>query len=120
MNKNTVICAVLACVSVVMIAGCQSQPVPADVTEQETDIPELAVPYSRGPTSPPSVKGPTSAPPGGTDAEVAPAVNDEQPQAVTETEDITITLPTGLPSGAPTSPPGTPVESEDAAAEISG
>lgn len=79
------------------LAGCQSQPAD-DVSPTETDLPELAVPYTRGPTSPPSVKGPTSAPPGGTEAAEVTQIEMVEPQAVTETEDITITMPSEMPS----------------------
>ncbi len=88
------------------LAGCQSQPAD-DVSDTETDLPELAVPYTRGPSSPPSVKGPTSAPPGVTEAADVPQVETVTPQAVTETQDITITLPPGVPSTTtPTEAPG--------------
>lgn len=88
------------------LAGCQSQPV-EDMSETEPDLPELAVPYTRGPSSPPSVKGPASAPPGGIEAAEVPQVETVAPQAVTETEEITITMPSGEPSTtAPTAAPG--------------
>lgn len=88
------------------LTGCQSQPA-TDVSQTEADLPELAVPYTRGPSSPPSVKGPTSAPPGGTEAVEVPQIEMVAPQAVTETEDVTITMPSGAPSTtAPTVAPG--------------
>ena len=76
---------VLLLVAVVFgFIGCQAEPVePEAVVEYEPTVP---VPFSRGPSGPPSVKGPTAPPPG-------MELVDESPQAITETEDVRITLP---------------------------
>jgi hypothetical protein len=76
---------VLLLVAVVFgFIGCQAEPV--ETEEVEEYVPTVPTPFSRGPSGPPSVKGPTSPPPG-------TELTDETPQAVTETEDVRITLP---------------------------
>ena len=92
---------VLLCAVFVMtgLAGCQTQSVD-ESSETQTDFPELAVPFTRGPSSPPSVVGPTSAPPGGADIPPVEMVTD-LPQALTETEDISISIPPQVPSSTP-------------------
>lgn len=87
-RKQRVYLSLLVLASTLVLWGCQSEgPV---LKEQGPDPnasnPDLAVPYSRGPTSPPSVKGPTTPPPSGDGLE-------EIPQAVTEVDEIKITLP---------------------------
>lgn len=64
-----------------VVAGCQSAP----QQQVQTQEPQLPTPFSNGPTTPPGVKGPTTAPPGS---------KSYSQQAVSETESIRYTLPT--------------------------
>ena len=79
--------ALLGLLTLGLVTGCQSDDDGNGTVSDTEEIQDLSVPYSRGPTSPPSVKGPTSPPPSFSEGEA--------PQAVTEFEDIKITLPTG-------------------------
>lgn len=63
-----------------LMAGCQSQQPQTSGTQQQL-VP--LVPYSKGPDTPPQVKGPSGPPPG-----------DQTPQAITEKETVKYTLPT--------------------------
>jgi len=69
--------------SVLALYGCQKSSTPAPIKNQPT---EVNVPYSKGPSGPPNVKGPTAPPPNS-------AINQNQPQAVTNNENIKLTLP---------------------------
>ncbi len=73
---------VMVCLSL-FLTGCQSGTPIEQPTQQ---VPE--VPFSQGPTSPPSVKGPSEAVPN------VPPADHDQPQAITEKETIRYTLPT--------------------------
>lgn len=81
--KNIVLVVVLS--FSMMLVGCQATVQPTEKTENtntENNDGELGVPFSNGPTNPPNVKGPSNPPP-----------TDETPQAVTQKEDIRLTLP---------------------------
>lgn len=70
-----------------MLAGCQAAEEKPTNTNQNTENnngedERLGVPFSNGPTNPPDVKGPSNPPPA-----------EETPQAVTQKEDIRLTLP---------------------------
>jgi len=85
---------VLLLVIVVLLTACQTDVVERQ-EEKNVETPDVGemVPFSRGPSSPPSVKGPT-ADPGATDAPVINVGSDgDTPESVTEVEDIKITLP---------------------------
>lgn len=85
----------LTCALVAMIfTACQSSPVDNSVESEPavTDNMDPNQPFSRGPTAPPDMKGPTGPPPGAELTEIDP---DNPPQAITEVEDITITMPDG-------------------------
>jgi len=61
---------------VLLVSGCQAEELaPADVEEPVRLVPE--VPSTKGPTTAPGVKGPSSPP----------------PQSITETETVRFTLP---------------------------
>jgi hypothetical protein len=68
------------------LMGCQTAvenaPNSNQNTENKTEDERLGVPFSNGPTNPPDVKGPSNPPPA-----------EESPQAVTQKEDIRLTLP---------------------------
>ena len=67
-----------------MLMGCQN--VPETVNPQATPQSTPGIPYSKGPTNPPDkTKGP-SAPPG-ENASISP------PAAITETDNVRITIP---------------------------
>lgn len=68
-----------------ILAGCQTQPAP-DVSEMEQHE-GLPIPSIKGPTTPPHVNGPTSAPPNS-------SLQGTTPQAMTETETVEYSLPT--------------------------
>ena len=70
-----------------MLAGCQAATnvQPAASTQEVQSIPNT--PFTKGPTSPPSVKGPTMALPGADGV-----VSTQQPQAMSETENKKFTL----------------------------
>ena len=76
MTKKAVLIGLI--LGITALAGCQNAKAP-DVSPSG-----LQVPYSKGPTTQPSVKGPTSLP-----------GSSNSPQAVTETEAIKVTLPKG-------------------------
>jgi len=82
-----------------LLAGCQSAPniQPAAVTQQIHNIPN--VPYSHGPISPPSVKGPSAPFPSpigdsnqNSSSQVENAAGQTPLQAMTETEEQRFTL----------------------------
>lgn len=70
---------------VFILAGCQGQPAP-DVTEVQQHE-GLPTPSIKGPSEPPHVNGPTSAPPNS-------LIDDTTPQSMTETETVEYSLPT--------------------------
>ncbi len=81
---SSIVFVIVLCM-VLVFTGCQA----AKETVEDnsvTEVDTLPIPYSRGPSGPPSVKGPSSAPPG------VELVSDT-PQAVVEVEDVRITLP---------------------------
>jgi hypothetical protein len=81
--KNLILVAIL-CFSM-MLMGCQANVQPnTQNTETAKEEERLGVPFSNGPTAPPDVKGPTTPP---------PTENEDAPQAVTQKEDIRLTLP---------------------------
>lgn len=63
-----------------LLIGCQQEEASVQIEEENT-IP--SVPYSKGPSAPPNVKGPDIPLPG----------ESGQPQAVTEVEEIRYSLP---------------------------
>ncbi len=75
---------------ILMMAGCQAENVqPAASTQEVQNIPQT--PYTKGPTSPPAVRGPDKPLPDANGVSV-PAASDEQPQAMSEKEDQKFTL----------------------------
>jgi hypothetical protein len=83
MNKTATVF-LLLCLTLVafLFCGCQS----ASQSQKEPSVPSQqvpVVPFSKGPSGPPSMKGPSGPPPG------APST----PQAVTETENVRYSLP---------------------------
>jgi hypothetical protein len=75
---------------ILTMAGCQAENVqPAASTQAVQNIPQT--PYTKGPTSPPAVRGPDKPLPDANGVSV-PAPSDEQPQAMTEKEDQKFTL----------------------------
>jgi len=80
--RHKLLSAILVTAVLIGLSACQSkqQPVPQPVPQ---NLPTGAEPFSKGPTGPPAVRGP-SAPPGASPVE---------PQAVTEKESINFTLP---------------------------
>lgn len=70
-----------------ILAGCQAavenNTNSNQSTENNTEEERLGVPFSNGPSNPPDVKGPSNPPPAA----------EETPQAVTQKEDIRLTLP---------------------------
>lgn len=92
--------AVLLLISL-FLAGCQSA-AEEQIEKINTDTPEVGemVPFSRGPSTPPGVKGPSADPGAFNDVpvvEVKLGSNDtvgieDTPQSVTEVEDVTYTL----------------------------
>lgn len=89
--------ALASTISLLMIltmAGCQAENVqPAASTQEVQNIPQT--PYTKGPTSPPAVRGPDKPLPDANGVSVpapSPTPSDEQPQAMTEKEDQKFTL----------------------------
>ncbi len=84
----------LSCGLLFVLAACQSNPVeePTNSEQEVTNNMDPAEPFSRGPSAPPSMKGPTGPPPG---TDLTEIDQDNPPQAITEVEDITITMPSG-------------------------
>lgn len=81
MKKSATIFLILSFSFLALIfSGCQSTP----QTEQAAPTQQVPlVPFSKGPSTPPSVKGPSGPPLG----------SSSTPQAVTETETVRYTLP---------------------------
>ncbi|MGL5830873.1 MAG: hypothetical protein ACRCZE_01865 [Candidatus Altimarinota bacterium] len=84
--KNLILAAIL-CFSMIL-TGCQTNVEQPEINNQSTETnnneEKLGVPFSNGPSNPPDVKGPNTPP---------PADTEESPQAVTQEEDIRLTLP---------------------------
>lgn len=73
---------------ILLMTGCQAENVqPAASTQEVQNIPPT--PYTKGPTSPPAVRGPDKPLP---DVNGVSVPADDQPQAVTEQEDKKFTL----------------------------
>ncbi len=94
MTMKRLIALVLSCGLLFILAACQSN-TPDNTVSEDTEVIDSmdpTQPFSKGPSAPPSMKGPTGPPPGADLSEIDP---DNQPQAITEVEDITITMPDG-------------------------
>ncbi len=94
MTVKRLIVLFLSCGLLFILAACQSKPAeePTNGKPEVTNNMDPTQPFSKGPSAPPSMKGPTGPPPG---TDVTEIDTDNPPQAITEVEDITITMPTG-------------------------
>lgn len=72
--------------SILTLYGCQKSPAPIKNQPAST---EVNIPYSKGPSGPPKVNGPSTTPPSSS------AINQNQnrPEAITNNENIKLTLP---------------------------